>query len=749
MKKIYTLIILLSSILFFGCYTWFQNEIKMDSKTPQTSLHNFLYEEPKITILDSPSEIYASKGEFSRSIKLTFRKVAQARSYRIERAIITPDDEGTYKEPEDSDYVYLDKIIENPSLKEVHYEDIIIKNLEDEENLSNKVQYKNLYFYRVSAENILKGYDSSEFTKTDNDSKGWLLTAPKNVSASKGKSLDSIDISWDKVPNASFYEIYKNQYDKANGRSLLKTVSANTTHYSDKLAEEERGKDYFYEVVAVMKTGAKSSYSERVLGFSLKEGATSFPQNIKIKNGKAQSTNGFTIEWDKSDPADSTHTNITYSIYRSSSVSSVQKLVKSNLTATTYIDSSDLEPGVFYYYFIQTIATNPSDSKDFVKSPFSEITDDSTAYLLSAPTYIEIEDSLSPNQIKLRWKPAIGENQESPYTYQIYTSNEQDSGFVLKDSVQLTFTHDDGYYAYEIEKAPFIKIQTVNNCVPSELSKTVAPNPNAPENVVASKTSSLDGISKYTPNSNNVYPVKITWQKPKDDAPYGYNVYRSTKPDSSFRKINDSVITNDYYFIDQNETARASSIYYYKVVSVNALGQGKNGNDPTDKKTDCIGYGAITPDQWFREYNKTIIRSLAKLTLMHKPNDMDKLGSETKYGDISGSLSYNAKIAGLGAEITMEYKNYCDFYINDDKTLGPLFLINGNTDTTSNMSANGNMHGHPICTGMYPGDVEYGNLQIKSGAAGGGTYGVQTKDLNGNIIFNKTEVDWKVGEEGR
>ena len=35
---------------------------------------------------------------------------------------------------------------------------------------------------------------------------------------------------------------------------------------------------------------------------------------------------------------------------------------------------------------------------------------------------------------------------------------------------------------------------------------------------------------------------------------------------------------------------------------------------------------------------------------------------------------------------------------------------------------------------------------VKGGAAGGGSYGVTTRDLNGTEI-NKADVDWKVGEE--
>ena len=195
-------------------------------------------------------------------------------------------------------------------------------------------------------------------------------------------------------------------------------------------------------------------------------------------------------------------------------------------------------------------------------------------------------------------------------------------------------------------------------------------------------------------------------------------------------------------------------------------------------------------EQWFREYNKNIASSQKKLTLMHNPSDLDKVGSESVKGNISGTLGYNAKVAGLGAEITMPYTNYADHFISDDSTLGIKFILDGNTDTTSNMSANGHMHETVHCfsrtidvtdaaqiekafenlsepakntikntgdknylCGMYPGYAIYNNLEIKGGAAGGGYYLVQTfeldrKDKNsGTVVLAEDKVNWLVGEE--
>ena len=146
-----------------------------------------------------------------------------------------------------------------------------------------------------------------------------------------------------------------------------------------------------------------------------------------------------------------------------------------------------------------------------------------------------------------------------------------------------------------------------------------------------------------------------------------------------------------------------------------------------------------------REYNKTAINSQTKLTLMHKSNDMDKLGSESVKGSISGSLSYNAAVEGLGARITMHYDNYADYYIIDkDNTSGVYFLITGDTNTSANMSANGTMDGTVVCSGMYPGKVIYDKIEIKGGSAGGGTYGIIREGFSGQV-----EVDYKIGNEGR
>ena len=75
------------------------------------------------------------------------------------------------------------------------------------------------------------------------------------------------------------------------------------------------------------------------------------------------------------------------------------------------------------------------------------------------------------------------------------------------------------------------------------------------------------------------------------------------------------------------------------------------------------------------------------------------------------------------------------------------FVLTGNTDTSVNIAKNGSMSGTVVCTGMYPGEVSYGNIKITGAQAGGGFYMVKTKDALGTVVFDAGQVDWRTGDE--
>lgn len=119
---------------------------------------------------------------------------------------------------------------------------------------------------------------------------------------------------------------------------------------------------------------------------------------------------------------------------------------------------------------------------------------------------------------------------------------------------------------------------------------------------------------------------------------------------------------------------------------------------------------------FFNMYNKSIISSHEKLTLMNKPRKLQKLGKESVTGSRTGTLGYRTKVRGFSGVVYIEYKDYSDL---EDWTL------TGNTNIKANLFANGRMFGTVNIAGKYNAKIIYDDLLIKGGNAGGGFYTVE------------------------
>ncbi|MBE6345076.1 MAG: hypothetical protein E7063_05270 [Spirochaetaceae bacterium] len=704
-----------------GCAELFQEKVPM-SNIPNGTLTGLLYEEAIITELQTPSQLFVSQNMSPSDINITWSSVEGAVSYRLEKAVVSPDPNGLYIEPDESMFEVLELSVYGTS-----YVDVILDSAD-----SYSQEYNNRYYYRVSAENSRQKYGSSPYTESQY---GTLFASPKNVTASLGESTNSITVKWNEVKGANKYEIYRTKDSTGTGAVHIATVTSDRLQFEDSIDKNNQGVEFYYSVFARNRHGTLSAQSSLALGYALVEGAPQQPQNMRVVKGRGTTVDKISLEWD----AVQSTGEVKYYVFRTSSLDSAFKLLTTT-TSTTFDDTVSLKENVYYYYQVQASVIDNLGVE--LKSKFSASgpTDENPAegFILSPPSLIIAEKNKNSGDT-IRWWPAIGSEQErTSYVYEIYGSSTIDFEVSeLITSVSTTEVDAEGYHTITLninQNAAYYKIKTRNSeGLQSNFSEITAPSPFPAEFVYATIHEKLD--SEYmVANSSGVYPVKITWAKPKDDNPASYHVYRSTKKDSGYRKITENPVTG-LSFVDIDDTTKAGKIYYYKVLSLNALQQGSMYSEYV------IGYGALTPDQYMREFNKTMKASHKKLTLMHKSNDMDKLGQETIYGSISGSCKYHAKIAGAGADITMRYENFAEFYIDNDSTKGVYFNVTGNTDTSANMSANGSMSGTMVCKGMYPGKVYYDNIEIKGGSAGGGTYGIEPEG------FTRSEVSWTIGEE--
>lgn len=720
----------LTALTFTSCANLFDSKIAMVTTGNIANLNSLVVPETTIDKLDAPAQIYVSQSESPSTIVVTWSKVEGATSYYLERAVSTTKDaNGKFICPDESEFksiglkriystIYEDKILSNPKYS-------------DEE-------YSYGYFYRVAAENPSLKLETSEFTLSD---VGYLLSPPSGVKASLGEQTDLITIKWNKVSGAKNYDIYRSTREDGSSPVYMGTVSSNQNWFNNTISKADQGVDFYYCVYT--KTASNSSVaSSLALGYALQEGAPPKVSDVVIETGRGNTTDKITIKWTNAGDFD-------YAVYRTSSKDASYTLLRKDGKTNSFTDTKSLKPNVYYYYQVQAFKTDENGQK--VKGPFSDSSAESKSpaegFILVPPSNITImKNILDTSRCSITFTPAIGSkdypndsgltSDYNNYSYVIYGGNTADGAFtVIGEFPDSGISKDsNGNYILSIAPYNYYKVATKNGDVESDPSDVCAPAPFAATNIQCSKAANIAGSA----NENGVLPVEITWEAPKNDvAEGGYYVYRSTSPTSGFKKITDEAVTSTSY-IDSYDAAKAGVYYYYKVLSLNSLGQGANYTDAS------VGYGALTPEQYMREYNKTVLSSQKKLKLMHMADDMKKLGSETALGKYSGSLSYNAEIAGVGAKIVMHYQDYADFYANGDAANGYYFILTGNSDTSASMDASGNMSGTVTCTGMYPGSVCYDKIKIKGGGAAGGSYGIKRAGFEGQI-----EVSWTVGEEGK
>lgn len=781
--------LLLKSVLvcfclaFVSCANAFQDKVSVSNGGNTSTLGDIFVSAEVVGKLDTPSEIHVSLYEFKDKIRVSWSPVKHAAYYTLERLVVTEKSEsGEWVIPEDAEFSVLEH---TQQLYSTSYTDTIIKDgLNDSLDYTNE-KYGYAYFYRVRAENPRLGYEESDEKVS---SCGSLLPPPSGTKATAGESEKYIEITWNQSAGAVRYEIYRSEREDGTNSAKVGTVTAGSASYKDDKVSSFNGSDLFYTVFSINMIGEKSVVGPVALGYTLLPGAPNRVQNVRVKKGHGESAQTIEIEWNPI--TDSGNGEIIYTVYRSSSESSTMKKRKEvEGTICSYSDSSELKQNVYYYYYVQPSKVEKKNEDDkegtVLKGPMSKSGPESSApaegFILSDPSTVEVQKiSGDSSKCRINFTPVIGDKNfsdnprdyKNSYTYVVYGGNSIGGTFgEIERSSGLEFAN--GKYSMEVSANPFYKVGVEFNNEKTSPINVYAPAPYAARDVYVTRAEKIEDYSQYVPaattsttepgtNSNGVHAVKITWKAPEGGA-FSYNIYRSEKRGSGFKKITEVPILDTgkekYEYIDRNNAAKAGTIYYYYVLSLNSLGQGANKSEidaPTlengiikTKNADGSacgrgwGWGALSAWQYMREQRKTVESSQKKLTLMHKPNNLDKQGSETVNGDICGTLSYDTK-AGVGtAYVTMPYTNYADSYIGNNKDLGIYFLFDGNTDTDTDWSANGKMKGVVTCRGMYPGKVRYDNVEIKSGNAGGGYYGV----IRDGIDSNEVNVDYKAGNK--
>ena len=104
-----------------------------------------------------------------------------------------------------------------------------------------------------------------------------------------------------------------------------------------------------------------------------------------------------------------------------------------------------------------------------------------------------------------------------------------------------------------------------------------------------------------------------------------------------------------------------------------------------------------------------------RLTLANKTLPSEVLGTEVIKGYISGTLTYEAKLKGVGVDVTITYDNFSDV---------DGWIFDGQVISHAKVVGRGSYEGEITVSGCYPGKIIYSDVKSKLGYPTEGTFEV-------------------------
>lgn len=343
---------------------------------------------------------------------------------------------------------------------------------------------------------------------------------PTGLNATAGNT--QVGLSWNPVPGATSYNIYRATTPGGEGTTVYKNVTATT--YTD--TGLTNGVTYYYQVSALNGAG-QSAKSGEVSATPQSVPAT--PTGVTATAGNAQ----VTLSWSASTGATS------YNIYRATTSGGEGNTVYKNVTANSYTDIG-LTNGITYYYQISAANGVGQSGKSGEVSATPQ----------SAPaTPTGVTATAGNAQVTLSWSASTAAT-----SYNIFraTTPGGEGITVYQNVTTLSFT-DTGLtngitYYYQVS--------ALNGAGPSAKSSEVSA---TPQPVPATPT----GVTATAGNAQ----VTLSWSIVTGAT--NYNIFRATTPGGEGTTVYKNVTATT--FIDTGLTNGVK--YYYQVSAVNGVGQ--------------------------------------------------------------------------------------------------------------------------------------------------------------------------------
>lgn len=477
--------------------------------------------EPMTGTLQAPENVFATDGDFTDKIRITWDRSAGAASYEIYRA----EDFSAAKE----------KV---GTTTGITFDDITADCCID-------------YYYWVKAK---KGGDASDFFYSDIGFRNCPAPTPANVNASDGDHENAVLVTWQASTGATSYDVYRST-SPAGGKTKIATITG-TTHTDPGVNCDDI---YFYWIQA-RNLCSTSPYSNSDSGYPKclippngdgndtpgpAPDAPSTPTSVSASDGVY--TDRILITWHAATNAAS------YDIYRSTRFTGDRIRIAST-RGTSYSDRNMPVSTVFFYWIMAKNSAGESEFSNF-----------DTGYRLCppAPSSVSASRAVYPDQIRITWSASSGAVEYDIY-WAIYPT--APAGMRTKLATVKGTSYDDMFEpcvlncpgcSTTLNRPRYYWVIARSADCTSPFSKTsndgyIYCRPPAPTGVTAS-------------SGGFAYHIQVKWNTTTDE--HNFELWRSTAPDGPKTKI----VTTQYSVFNDVNIA-CNTTYYYWVRRVDEKG---------------------------------------------------------------------------------------------------------------------------------------------------------------------------------
>ena len=332
------------------------------------------------------------------------------------------------------------------------------------------------------------------------NSSGSAPSAPTGVSATVSGS--SIFLSWNRVSNASYYEIYLS-YDGSDGSYEYICIERDTEVYISSSDGELSEGDYYFKIKAVNDYGSSPYSSYAYCHYSSGGGGGGNgggnggggSSTISAPSGVSAEVSGsrVCVTWNSVSSASY------YRVYRSTSSSGSYSMIESSTSNTYYYDTS---PNTYNYYKVTAVNSsgNESEKSDYAYCYYSNGGGGGGGTTVpDAPTGVEAHDNsvVGETWVLISWNSV-----SNATSYKVYRSSSANGSYSLITTTEYTSYNDRN----PMNGSNYYKVKAVNSAGESSYSSYAYYN-NTP-------TVYSPCPVTYTSHTASSYQITLRWTNP-------------------------------------------------------------------------------------------------------------------------------------------------------------------------------------------------------------------------------------------